>query len=173
MIECQPLTTLINAGDQPATATVLTTSLAATELHSCFSYMTKQQPNRHWGFFGSSVTNNQPANVRDTVSIPGIGRSPGEGNGNPLQYSWLGNPMDRGGWWATLHEVTKELGMTHQLNNNNNKLTLNLFPCFKDILQRYVRYHKSHCQLCLKKNDATCVTMTRSYRLPFLLGIRV
>ena len=39
--------------------------------------------------------------------IPGIGRSPGEGNGNPLQYSCLGNPMDRGAWWATVHEVEK------------------------------------------------------------------
>ena len=38
--------------------------------------------------------------------------SPGEGNGNPLQYSCLGNPMDRGGWWATVHGVTKESDMT-------------------------------------------------------------
>ena len=40
-------------------------------------------------------------------SIPGLGRSPGEGNGNPLQYSHLGNPMDRGGWWATVHGVVR------------------------------------------------------------------
>ena len=40
-------------------------------------------------------------------SIPGLGRSPGEGNGNPLQYSCLENPMDRGAWWATVHGVTK------------------------------------------------------------------
>ena len=40
-------------------------------------------------------------------SIPGSGRSPGEGNGNPLQYSCLGNPMDRGAWWATVHRVAK------------------------------------------------------------------
>ena len=39
--------------------------------------------------------------------IPGLGRSPGEGNSNPLQYSCLVNPMDRGAWWATVHEVTK------------------------------------------------------------------
>ena len=38
---------------------------------------------------------------------PWVGRSPGEGNGNPLQYSCLGNPMDRGSWWATVHEVAK------------------------------------------------------------------
>ena len=45
-------------------------------------------------------------------SIPGLGRSPGEGNGNPLQYSCLGNPRDRGAWWATVHGVSKELDMT-------------------------------------------------------------
>ena len=43
----------------------------------------------------------------DPGSIPGSGRSPGEGNGNPLQYSWLENSMDRGAWWATVHGVTK------------------------------------------------------------------
>ena len=45
--------------------------------------------------------------VGDLGSIPGLGRSPGEGNGNPLQYSCLENPMDRGAWWATVHGVTK------------------------------------------------------------------
>ena len=43
----------------------------------------------------------------DLGSIPGSGRSPGEGNGNPLQYSCLENPMDGGAWWATAHGVTK------------------------------------------------------------------
>ena len=43
----------------------------------------------------------------DPDSIPGSGRSPGEGNGNPLQYSCLENPMDRGTWWATIHGVAK------------------------------------------------------------------
>ena len=43
--------------------------------------------------------------VRGTVSIPGSGRSPGEGNGNPLQYSCLGNPMDRGAWWVTKSHI--------------------------------------------------------------------
>ena len=52
---------------------------------------------------------NPPANAGDVGSIPGSGRSPGEGNGNPLQYSCLGNPMDRGAWWTTVHEVTKEI----------------------------------------------------------------
>ena len=46
-------------------------------------------------------------NVGDPGSIPGLGRSPGEGNGNPLQYPCLENLMDRGAWWAAVHEVTK------------------------------------------------------------------
>ena len=56
------------------------------------------------------VVKNSPASagdVRDVGSIPGSGRSPGEGNSNPLQYSCLENPMDRGAWRATVHGVTK------------------------------------------------------------------
>ena len=53
-----------------------------------------------------------PANVGDVDLIPGSGRSPEEGNGNPLRYSCLENPMDRGAWWATVHGVTKELDLT-------------------------------------------------------------
>ena len=45
-------------------------------------------------------------NVRDLGSIPGLVRFPGEGNGNPLQYSYLKNPVDRGAWWATVHKFT-------------------------------------------------------------------
>ena len=73
------------------------------------------------GFPGGSVVNNPPANSGDAGSIPASGSSPGEGNGNPLQYSCLGNPVDRGGWWATVHGVTKELDTTEQLNNKNNR----------------------------------------------------
>ena len=51
-----------------------------------------------------------PGDIRDKGSIPGSGRSPGEGNGNSLQYSCLGNPMDRGAWWATVHGITKRVG---------------------------------------------------------------
>ena len=64
------------------------------------------------GFPGGSVIKNLPANTEDVSLILGSGRSPGEGNGNPLQYSCLGNPMDRGAWQATVHGVTKELDMT-------------------------------------------------------------
>ena len=54
------------------------------------------------GFPGGSVVNSLPTSAGDLGSVPGLGRSPGEGNGNPLQYSNLGNPMDRGAWWATV-----------------------------------------------------------------------
>ena len=70
-------------------------------------------------FSGGSVVKNPPASARDTGSIPGLGRSLGEENSNPLHYSYLGNPMNRGAWWATVHGVTKELDMTEQLNNKN------------------------------------------------------
>ena len=59
-----------------------------------------------------SVVKNLPANAGDTGSIPGWGRFPGEGNGNPLQYSCLGNPMDREAWRATAHGVSKESDIT-------------------------------------------------------------
>ena len=72
-----------------------------------------------WGFPGGSVVKNPPANAGDTSSIPRSGRSPGGGNGNPLQYSCLENSMDRGAWQATVHGVAKELDMTLQLNSNN------------------------------------------------------
>ena len=64
------------------------------------------------GFPGGSVVKNLPANAgvaRDLSSIPGSGRSPGGGNDNPLQYSCLENPMERGAWQATVHGVTKSL----------------------------------------------------------------
>ena len=64
------------------------------------------------GFPGGSVVKNLPAKAGDMGPITGLRRSPGEGNGNPFQYSCLGNPMDRGTWWATVHGVTKELDMT-------------------------------------------------------------
>ena len=67
------------------------------------------------GFPSFSVVKNLPANgggSRDSGLIPGSGRYPGEGNGDPLQYSCLGNPMDRGAWQATVHGVAKQLNTT-------------------------------------------------------------
>ena len=57
--------------------------------------------------------------AQETGSIPGLGRSPGEGNGNPLQYSCLGNPTNRGAWWAAVHRAAKELDTPERLNNTN------------------------------------------------------
>ena len=53
------------------------------------------------------MVKNPPADTTDAGSIPGLGRSPGGGNSNPFQYSCLGNPKDRGAWWATVHGVAK------------------------------------------------------------------
>ena len=58
-------------------------------------------------FPGGAVVKNPPANVGDAGSIPGSGRPPGDGNGNPLQYSCLANLMDRGAWRAKVHRITK------------------------------------------------------------------
>ena len=61
---------------------------------------------------GSSMVKNPPANAGDAGSIPGLGRSPGKGNGDPLQYSCLGSPIDKGAWRAAVHGVAKELDTT-------------------------------------------------------------
>ena len=59
------------------------------------------------GFPGASMIKNLPANTGDLSFFPGSGRSLGEGNGNPLQYSYLEDPIDRGAWRAIVHGVTK------------------------------------------------------------------
>ena len=64
------------------------------------------------------MVRNPPDNAGDASLIPGLGRSPGEGNVTQFQYSCLENSMDRGAWWATVHGVAKESGRTQQLNNN-------------------------------------------------------
>ena len=64
-------------------------------------------PPMYSSFPGGSVGKESACNAGDTGLIRGLGRRPGEGNGNPLQYSCLRNPMARGVWWATVHEVTR------------------------------------------------------------------
>ena len=68
-------------------------------------------PNMILSVFGAvpsgSVVNNPPANAEEVGSIPESGRFPEEGSGNPLQYSCLGNHMDRGAWWVPVHGITK------------------------------------------------------------------
>ena len=72
----------------------------------CSSYLASGLP--WWLSSKESACNS--GDTGDVCSIPGSGRSPGEGNGNRLQYSCLGNPMDRGAWRATVHSVAKSLG---------------------------------------------------------------
>ena len=71
---------------------------------------TKKNYHKFKGFPGGTSGKDPPASagdVRDSGLIPQLGRSPGGRNDNPLQYSCLGNPMDRGDWWATVYRVTK------------------------------------------------------------------
>ena len=73
------------------------------------------------GFPGSSGVKNPPDNSGDMGSIPGLGRSPRGGNGNPFQYSCLGNPMDRGAWWSTVHGVAEsQTCLSDELRHHNN-----------------------------------------------------
>ena len=72
-----------------------------------FSQKNKKHLWQELGFPGGPAAKNPPANARDASSIPGSGRSPGEGNGNSLQHSCLGNPMDRGACWATVPGVSE------------------------------------------------------------------
>ena len=68
------------------------------------------------GFPGDSVVKNLPANAGDAGSISGTGRSSEEGNSHPLHYSCLGNPTDRGAWWATFHGVAKSRARLRTIN---------------------------------------------------------
>ena len=78
------------------------------------------------GFLGGLVIKNPPANAGDGRLISGWGGSPGEENGNPLQHSFLGNPMDRGAWWVTVHGVSKESDMTKPLSTEYGHKTVTL-----------------------------------------------
>ena len=79
-------------------------------------------------------------NAGDMGLIPGSGRFPGAGNGNPLQYSCLGNPTDRGDWQATVHRVAKESDTTERINNK--KL------CFQRVKEKEVLVEEGVCLIC-------------------------
>ena len=98
--------------------------------------------------FGGSYGKVSAYNVGDLGSIPGLERSPGEGNGNPLQYSCLENPMDGGAWWATVHGVAKSRtrlsNFTHSLSfrivlnlqknyNHSTEFAYNPHPVFPSV----------------------------------------
>ena len=90
------------------------------------------------------MVKNLPASAGDVGLILGSGRSPGGGNGNPLQYSWLENYVDRGAWWAMVHGGHKELDMTEGLNSNHSYCShsdiLLLFVTLRTDFLRYVMY---------------------------------
>ena len=101
-------------------------------------------------FPGGSVVKNPPANaggMGDTGWIPGSGRSPGEGKGNSLQYSCLGNPMDRGAWRATVHGVTEsdrtERAHTH-IHTRTHLLSLSCNPSLTLTLQAFILLNFIH-----------------------------
>ena len=78
-------------------------------------------------FPGGSDGKESACNEGDLGSIPGSARSPGEGNGNPLQYSCLKNPMDRGAWQATVHGVTKSWNIIPSSGTTINKICFSLY----------------------------------------------
>ena len=88
----------------------------------------------YWGFPGGAGVKNLPANAgetRDVSLIPGSGRSPRIGNGNPLQYSCLENPMNRGAWRATVYGVAEcECACTHARTHTHTHTLPPLFLCF-------------------------------------------
>ena len=110
-------------------ATVHGVAKSRTQL-SNFTYLLTHSLTTCWFMnFGASqvalVVKNPPVNagdIRDIGSIPESGRSPGEGHGNPLQYSCLENPMDRGAWWATVHWVAKSRTWLKQLSMHTHYL---------------------------------------------------
>ena len=100
------------------------------------------------------VVNSLPANlgdVRDTGSIPGSGRSPGGGHGNPLQYSCLEHPMDRGAWWATVYGVAKSLAQLKWLSTHTwmYDICRVLCVCEKWSWQPFVFYFSIYPCVCL------------------------
>ena len=80
-------------------------------------------------FLGGLAVKNSPANAGDMGSIPGLGRSPGEENDNPLQFSCLGNPMNRGAWWATVHGVMKSWAWLSYSANTHAWMDLKSISC--------------------------------------------
>ena len=88
---------------------------------------------------GSAVVKNLPADAGDVGSIPGSGRSPGEGTGNPLQYSCLENTIDREAWWAMVYGIAKsQTGLSTQHKTKKNS------PCLDLTLALLFCYHLNH-----------------------------
>ena len=123
------------------------------------------------------MVKNPPANAGNASSIPGLGRSPGVGNGKALQYSCLENPMDRGAWWVIVHGVTKswtQLSMhTHTdavTAKGENKILLCIV--FKNYF--IIKQHPQnipikiflHCKN--RRQNKICVTISKRHYLVFI-----
>ena len=115
------------------------------------------------------VVKNPSANSGDACSILGWGRSPGEGNGNPLQYSCLGNPMHRGAWWVTVHGIAKDWTWQsiHACMQKSLALRSRLHPNNVSIV------HRSLCPACHQlRNTATTFSHSTLNYLISLFGHR-
>ena len=112
------------------------------------------------GFPGGSEVKASACNAGDLGSIPGSGRSPGEGNGNPLQYSCLENPMDGGAWWATVHGVAKsrtrlsDHTFTHTHLHTSTK-SLPVFLCLLFCSRKYFLLVEAIFSYCLLAASVT------------------
>ena len=84
------------------------------------------------------MVKNPPAKSGDSGLIPGLGRSSGEGNGNPLHYSCLENLMDRGAWWATVYGVAKESDTTEQLNSRTTNCEFGMYQGISHIIRNKI-----------------------------------
>ena len=115
-----------------------------------------------WASQVALVVKNPPVNAgdtRDTGSTPGLGRCPGGGQGNPLQYSFLENPMDRGAWWTMVHGVTKSQMGLRQLSNAHGEFWARL-TCFGLLLIM----RKKKAEPCSEERSFCCKMIQTSLR---------
>ena len=118
------------------------------------------------------MVKNLPANaedIRDAGLIPGLGRSPGEGNGNPFQYSCLDNPMDRGAWRATVYGVTKRWTRLKQLSTHIHHLCMYVFimHIYMDLFIIYLSISLSIISVC----TYVCIYLSSIMYIMYLLSM--
>ena len=124
---------------------------------------------KDWASLVAQMVKNQPANAgdaRDAGFIPGLERSPGEGNGNPLQYSYLENSMDRGAWWATVHGVTWVGHDWATITHSHHPWIYSILPTIRKIAGYYLFKNWLCLILSLLYSDSHCVLI---FYLPYLL----
>ena len=140
----------------PSTSIIMTVRLKYVIILHGF-LRTGELPNNYTGFPGGVTVKHLPAtqettcNAGDAGLIPGSGRSPEKGNGNPLQDSCLGNPMDRGAWQNTVHGVTKESDTVTKPPPPTNDYTLGVFLSSRLL----------HCEACTSLTGSVSFISTR------------